>query len=84
MMDRLSQAWSCIRRVTISSLFLGFVLIFKDNVLENVNVLIFDFLVEKIGYCGREDLLFWSSLIFSGETGLRWRGDLFFLVFTNF
>ena len=59
------------RRVTISSLFLGFVLIFKGDVLENVNVLIFDFLVEKIGYCGREDLLFWSSPIFSGETGLR-------------
>ena len=30
----------CIGRVTISCLFLRFVLIFKGNVLENVNVLI--------------------------------------------
>ena len=33
-------------------------------------VLVFDFLVEKIGYCGREDLFFWSSPMFSGKTGL--------------
>ena len=33
-------------------------LVFKSNVLENVNVLIFDFLVEKMRYCGREDLFF--------------------------
>ena len=69
--------------VTISCLFLRFVLIFKGNVLENVkmclflrNVLIFDFLVEKIRYCGREDLFFfffffWSSPIFSGKTDKR-------------
>ena len=57
----LSKCLGGIGRVTISCLFLRFMLIFKGNVLENVNVfiskktclflspgLIFDFLVEKI------------------------------------
>ena len=48
-------------------------------------VLIFDFLVDKIGYCGREDLFFfWSSPIFSGKQDFVDAKTFFFLVFTGF
>ena len=70
---------SNIVRVTISCLFLRFVLIFKGNLSENMNVLSFEFLAEKIGFCRHDDLFFGLHRILvvkqnSGREGLFFFG----------